>query len=81
MADENPNVFESVIRDFSSMNQEDIRNAQTDQDFNSLIDKLQNTLGGLRSDDNSPNGPKAQALVDLGRRRPEWDWAVGETPD
>ncbi len=34
----------------------------------------------LSSWDNSPNGPKAQALVKLGRRRPEWNWAVGETP-
>ncbi|SRR6266852_5492239 len=34
----------------------------------------------LSSWDNSPSGPKAQALVKIGRRRPEWNWAVGETP-
>jgi|SRR6266478_5024023 len=30
--------------------------------------------------DVSPTGPWAQALVEMGLREPEWDWAVGETP-
>lgn len=30
--------------------------------------------------DVSPTGPWAQALVVMGLREPEWDWAVGETP-
>ncbi len=30
--------------------------------------------------DRSPTGEWAQALVDMGLREPEWDWAVGETP-
>jgi hypothetical protein len=74
------NKFEGILKDFHKVNEYDIRNAQTDQDFNTLIEKLQNILKGLQSDDNSPNGPKAQALVDIGRRQPEWDWNVGETP-
>ncbi len=39
-----------------------------------------NVLEGLMSEDNSAYGPKAQALVYIGRRQPEWDWPVGETP-
>lgn len=30
--------------------------------------------------DRSPTGPWAQALVEMGLREPEWDWAVGDTP-
>src|SRR5712692_377705 len=30
--------------------------------------------------DTSSTGPWAQALVEMGLREPEWDWAVGDTP-
>jgi hypothetical protein len=30
--------------------------------------------------DTSPTGAWAQALVEMGLREPEWDWAVGDTP-
>ena len=39
---------------------------------------LRRTLG-YRS--NKPTSEKAKTLAKLGRRKPEWDFAVGETPD
>lgn len=38
-------------------------------------------LDALRSNDNTPGGRKARALIDIGRRRAGDPWLVGETPD
>lgn len=46
-----------------------------------LFMEFEEITEGLKSSDNSATGPKAKALVRMGRRRPEWDWPVGETPD
>jgi len=39
--------------------------------------------GGAREHDPEladPDGPLSRLLVGIGRRDPEWDWAVGDTP-
>jgi hypothetical protein len=41
---------------------------------------LKSTIKNLRSKDNSATGNKANALITLGLREPEWTFAVGETP-
>ncbi len=37
-------------------------------------------IANLETQDTGPYSRKAWALQELGLRRPEWDWAVGETP-
>lgn len=70
----------SIMEDFERMFQYEIREAQTQEDYGRLVEEFERIMRDLNSDDNSPDGPKARALVTLGRRRPEWDWPVGETP-
>ncbi len=41
---------------------------------------MKSIVKDLRSKDTSPDGKKAKALVRLGRRRPEADYPVGDTP-
>lgn len=43
-------------------------------------EKFKTIVRALKSKDNSPTGAKADALILLGRREPEWSFAVGETP-
>lgn len=42
--------------------------------------EMKTAIKDLRSKDNSPTGKKAKALEKLGRRDPEWDMPVGESP-
>ncbi len=81
MANNTQGQYDALIRDFEKANLDDIRNAQSREDFDIIEENFRGVLIGLDSKDNSPNGPKAQALAALGRRHPEWDWAVGETPE
>jgi len=76
--DTSSNVYEAILRDYVNYEHSQGNFITPYEAENSV--EFQYVLIGLMSDDNSPNGYKAGALVALGRRRPEWDWNVGETP-
>ena len=75
--------YESILSDFinhqglndelasGSLSRDDIENSE----------EFQAVLEGLKSGDTSSDGEMAEALVAIGRREPDWDWPVGETPD
>ena len=42
--------------------------------------RLKEVVAALKSKDNTPTGAKAKALVEIGRRDPEWQYEVGNSP-
>ncbi len=76
--------YESVLEDFYAHNSESFASreeAEHSEDFHILLEifgRYEEEAPGDR--DMSPDSELAQALVALGRREPDWDWNVGETP-
>ncbi len=65
-----------ILFDFYEHNSESyssVEQAANSEDFKLVLEMI-------ASKDHSPDGEVARALVAIGRREPEWDWNVGETP-
>jgi hypothetical protein len=62
----------------------DPQKASRSRELRAIVAGLKDTTGEYMSTFGEklypPDSPKSRALILLGRREPEWDFAVGETP-
>ena len=75
---------QAIVRDYLKTQREQgksitEREARASKEFKDIQRALK--YEGKTDKSRAPTSAKAKALVKLGRRRPEDDWNVGETPD
>jgi hypothetical protein len=73
-----PPQGDALVRDFIDMKSREgviltEREARASKEYKDIV-------RALKYKSNKPDGAKAQALIKLGRRAPEYDWFVGDTP-
>ena len=76
-------TYSSIVNDYRNTKSRELglapRDIRVRGDF-STAKELTSIVQMLKSKDKSPLGDKAAALVSIGRREEDWDFAVGETP-